>query len=75
MGEKRPRACGSKKVVADEQRMKEMERRLELLGTVHDQGVCSDEKLQKALSLHDEAEEVNKQLRGALVEKRLKRCF
>ena len=55
LGEKRPRVCGSKKVVVDEQRMKEMERRLELLETVHAQGVCSDENVQTVLSLHAEA--------------------
>ena len=38
LGEKRPRVCGSKKVVIDEQRWKEMERRLELLETLHAQG-------------------------------------
>ena len=75
MGEKKPRVCGNRKVIVDEQGMKEMERRLELLDTVHAQGVCSDEKVQKVLSLHAEAEEENKHLMGSLVEKRLKRCF
>ena len=70
LGEKRPRVCGSKKVVIDEQRWKEMERRLELLETVHAQGDFSDEKVQKVLSLHEEAEEENKQLRGLLLKKR-----
>ena len=55
LGEKRPRLCGSKKVVVDEQMMKEMERRLELLETVHAQGVCSDEQVQQVLRLRDEA--------------------
>ena len=36
--EKRPRVFGSKQVVIDEQRWKEMERRLELLETLHAQG-------------------------------------
>ena len=35
----------------------------------------SDEKVQKVLSLHEEAEEDNKQLRGALVEKALRWFF
>ena len=70
LGEKRPRVCGSKKVVVDEQRMREMERRLELLETVHAQGACSDEKVQQVLSLHEQAEEENKQLRGLLLKRR-----
>ena len=65
LGEKRPRVCGSKKGVVDEQRMQGMERRLELLETVHAQEVSSDEKVQQVLSLHEEAEEENKQMRGS----------
>ena len=70
LGEKRPRVCGSKKVVIDEQRWKEMERRLELLEAVRARGVCSDEKVQKVLSLHEQAEEENKQLRELLLKRR-----
>ena len=66
LGEKRPGVCGSKKAVIDEQRWKEMERRLELLETVHAQGACSYEKAQQVLSLHEQAEEENKQLREIL---------
>ena len=50
LGEKRPRSCRSKKEIADEQKIREMERRLELLETVHAQGACSDEKVQQVLS-------------------------
>ena len=46
LGEKRPRVCASNKVVVEEQRMQEMERRLELLETVHSQAAASDDKLQ-----------------------------
>ena len=70
LGEKRARVCGSKKVVVDEQRMREMERRLELLEAVHSQAASSDDKVQKVLSLHEEAEEENKQLRGLLLKRR-----
>ncbi len=38
LGFQRPRVMASKKVFVDEQRMKEMERRFELLETVHSQG-------------------------------------
>ena len=75
LGEKRPRVCGSKQVVIDEQRWKEVERRLELLQSLDAQGDFSDEKVQKVLSLHEEAEEENKQLMGALVEKALRWFF
>ena len=70
MGQKRMRSCASKKAIIDEQRWKEMERRLELLETLHAQGDFSDEKVQKVLSLHEEAEEENKQLRGLLLKRR-----
>ena len=70
LGEKRPRVCASKKVVVDEQRMREMERRLELLETVHSEAAASDDKLQKVLSLHEQAEEENKQLRELLKKRR-----
>ena len=70
LGEKRARVCGSKKVVVDEQRMREMERRLELLETVHSQAAASYDKLQKVLSLHEQAEEENKQLRELLKKRR-----
>ena len=66
LGEKRPRACSSKKGIVDEQRMKEMERRLQVLETVHSEQGCSDEKVLKVLSLHEEAEEENKHLRAIL---------
>ena len=66
LGEKRARVCGSNQVVVDEQRMREMERRLELLETVHCQAAASDDKVQKVLSLHEQAEEENKQLRELL---------
>ena len=67
LGEKRPRLCGNKKLLEDEQMMKELERRLELLETVQAQEVSSDEKVQKVLILHDEAEEENNHLRGLLL--------
>ena len=35
LGEKRPRSCSSKKRIVDVQRMREMERRLQVLGAVH----------------------------------------
>ena len=66
LGEKRPRACSSKKGIVDEQRMKEMERRLQVLETVHSEQGCSDEKVLKVFSLHEEAEEENKHLRAIL---------
>ena len=65
LGEKRRRSCASKKLIVDEQRMREMERRLEVLETIHSEQGCSDEKVQKVLSLHEEAEEENKQLRSS----------
>ena len=64
LGEKRPRVCGSKKVVIDEQRWKEMETCLELLETVHAQGHVPGEEVETVLSLHAAAEEENKQLMG-----------
>ena len=75
LGEKRLRSCASKNGVIDEQRMREMERRLELLETVASQATSSDEKVQAALSLHAEAEEENKQLMGALEDKAFRHCF
>ena len=66
LGEKIRRSCASKKLIVDEQRMREMERRLEVLETIHSEQGCSDEKVQKVLSLHEEAEEENKQLRELL---------
>ena len=65
LGEKRPRACSSKKGIVDDQRMKEMERRLQVLGTIHSEQGCSDEKVLKVLSLHAETEEENTHLRGS----------
>ena len=75
LGEKRPRVCASNKVVLEEQRMREMERRLELLETVHSQAAASDDKLQKVLSLHEQAEEENKQLRELLKKKAFRHYF
>ena len=69
LGEQRPRVCASNKVVLEEQRMREMERRLELLETVHSQAAASDEKVQIVLSLHEQAEAENKQLRELLQNK------
>ena len=66
LGFQRPRVMASKKAFVDEQRMEEMERRLELLETVHAHGVV-DEKVQTALLLHEEAEAEDKQLRGLLL--------
>ena len=75
LGEKRPRVCASNRVVADEQRMREMERRLQLLETVQSEAAEKDEKLQQVLSLHEQAEEENKQLRELLKKKAFKRIF
>ena len=75
LGEKRARVCGSKKVVVDEQRMREMERRLELLETVHSEAAASDDKLQKVMSFHEQAEDENKQLRELLKKKALRHYF
>ena len=72
LGEKRARTCRSKQVVVDEQKMRELERRLELLETVHSQAAASDDKVQKVLSLHEQAEEENKQLRELLRKKEVK---
>ena len=66
LGVKKPRAMASKKVFEDEQGMKHIYRRLELLESVHAQGAL-DEKVQKVLSLHAEAEEENKHLRDLLM--------
>ena len=79
MGQKRMRSCASKKAIIDEQRWKEMERRLDFLEMErrheHAQGDLSDEKVQKVLSLHEEAEEENQQLRGLLLKKSLRWFF
>ena len=66
LGEKRPRSCSSKKGIVDEQRMREMERRLQVLETIHSEQGCSDEKILQVLELHEAAEADNKHLRAIL---------
>ena len=46
--------------------MREMERRLQVLETIRSEQGCSDEKVLKVLSLHEAADEENKQLRAIL---------
>ena len=71
LGDKRPRALSSKNAFEEEQGRKEIHRRLELLEHVHSQGPV-DERVEKILSLHAQAEDENKQLMGSLAEARLK---
>ena len=71
LGEKRPRVCRSKQVVLDEQRMKEMERQIELLKATSAEADCViDERMQRILRLHEQSEEENKQLRELLKKQR-----
>ena len=66
LGEKRPRSCSSKKGIVDEQRMREMERMLQVLETIHSEQGCSDEKVLQVLTLQEAAEAENKHLRAIL---------
>ena len=70
LGEKRPRACRSKQVVIDEQRIKELERQIELLKTLRSEAGTPDERMKRVLRLHEQSEEENKQLRELLRETR-----
>ena len=63
LGEKRVRLCASKKNVLNEQMVLELLRRVELLETVQSEAAAPDEKVQKALSLQEQAEVENRRLR------------
>ena len=58
LGDKRPSALASKNAFEEEQARKEIHRRLELLEHVHSQGPV-DERVEKILSLHAQAEDEN----------------
>ena len=58
LGVKIPRVLASKKRFEEEQALTELHRRLELLEHVHSQGPV-DERVEKILSLHAQAEDEN----------------
>ena len=66
LGQKRQRLCGSKKGWVDEQRMRDMERQIELLQS---ERASSDEKVAKVLQLQEQTEEHCKQLRELLMKR------
>ena len=63
LGERRPRVTDSNQKLAHAQMMKEMHRRLEALETIHAEASGTDEKVEKMMTLHIQAEEENKKLR------------
>ena len=69
LGQKRQRLCGSKKGWVDEQRMRDMERQIELLKALHSEKATSDEKVAKVLQLQEQTEEHCKQLRELLIKR------
>ena len=72
---KRPRTCSSHKAVIQEQRIRELERRFELMESVNSQAAAADERLMTVLSLHEEAEAENKHLRELLATNEAERFF
>ena len=62
LGERRPRVTDSNQKLAHAQMMKEMHRRLEALETIHAEASGTDEKVEKMMTLHIQAEEENKKL-------------
>ena len=57
---------GSNQKLVDAQLMMEMQRRLELLETMHVEASGTDEKVERLMALHLQAEEDNKKLRKRL---------
>ena len=72
LGEKRVRTCRSQKDFDNAQRIRELERRLELVETVRSESTSSEEKVQQVLSLHEEAADQIKTLRMLLQRRRSK---
>ena len=76
LGGKRPRTCSSHKAVIQEQRIRELERRFEVMEAVNSQAAATaDERLNTVLSLHEEAEAENKHLRELLATNEAERFF
>ena len=65
LGEKRPRACASREKEFEKRLIRELRRSVEVLPTLSS-AASTEDKLQKVLSLHDQAEEDIQELRGLL---------
>ena len=69
LGEKRPRDCASRKKEFDEEAIRELRRRVGVLETLSS-AASTDDKLQKILRLHDQADEEIRELRRLLQKKK-----
>ena len=70
LGERRPRVTASNQKLVDAQMMMEMQRRLELLETMSVEASGTDEKVERLMTLHMQAEEENKKLREQLIKRK-----
>ena len=62
LGERRPRMTDSNQKLAKEQEIKEMQRRLQAMEAALAEASGTDEKVEKMMTLHNQAEEENKKL-------------
>ena len=72
LGEKRVRLCASKEKLAEKEHLRDVMRRLELVEAVLADST-PDEKVQKVITLHQQANDEIKQLREALKKRQCSR--